>query len=302
MRLRGAAASLAAGLFLLGLLSGCASKASGSGDLQLADGKTVDLAAAAQGQESADRGVISGVVVDPAIRPIAGANLTVVGQGLAARADASGIFVVPNLKPGLYTVAARAAGFLPVQTTAEVKAGETTKVRIAMDVDRTPVPFHSPTVKFKGFYNVGSGLFDEVGTLDVWNRSVGPARTPESATCTCVFGFDMDGNFTTIVVEAAWTPSPAKPDLPDPANLGPTEMTWAFKPDAGKEPPLTFCYGSPCASHMWGGNVSADARHVTLHFWSDASWVTVNQDFEAFVTIFYNGAAPPDWAFTKGST
>jgi hypothetical protein len=300
---RGVAATLGlASLLLLTALAGCASKASGGGDLKLANGQTIDLAAAAsQATGAADRGIISGVVVDAAIRPIASANLTLVGQGIATHADATGIFVIPNLKPGLYTVQARANGFQPIQSTAEVKAGETAKVRMVMDVDRSPIPFHSATAKFKGFYNVGSGLVDEVQTLE-GNKTVGPVTTPYAATCTCVWPVDFEANASTYVIEAQWTPTVAKPGLPSPADLGPTEMTYNFEPNHGPSPPLIFCYGTPCAFHEWGTNVSRAATHATIHFWSDDSWVTFNQDFTAFFTVFYNGQAPADWAFTKGST
>jgi len=281
-------------------LAGCSTKADGGqGDLQLADGHTVDLEAAARdagATAAADRGTISGVVVDAAIRPIAAANLTLVGQGVTTAADANGVFVLPNLKPGLFTIQAHAKGFLPVQSTAEVQAGQTTKVRMVMDVDRTPLPFHTPTIKFKGFYTVGSGLADEVQTLE-GNRSVGPVQTPWAATCTCVWDVSFDPNATTFVIEDSYTES-----IQEPSQVGSPEMTFKFDVDKGTDPALIFCYGVPCSFHEWGSNVSKDASKAHIHFWSNDSWVAVNEEFQAFFTVFYVAPAPAGWSFLGGGT
>lgn len=301
MVVRGPVAAAVASLFLLSLFAGCSSKASGSGDLQLANGETVDLdkAASASGaQRAAGKGVVSGVVVDPGIRPLAGVNLTVVGKGLTARTDANGIFVLSNLEPGLYTIAARAAGFLPVQTSAEVKAGETTKVRMVMDADTTPVPYHAATMKFNGFFQASfTGLVDEALDLFVFNQTRGPVTTPARPACTCHFVYYPEPNATTHVIEIAWEANPPKPADPT-GQLGDPEIIMHFNPGNF----LSFCYGSPCVLRYDGQNLSKDLTKVDLSFWGDNTWPALNEEFTVFVTLFYNGAAPHGWAFTKGDT
>ncbi|HUR61516.1 MAG TPA: carboxypeptidase-like regulatory domain-containing protein [Candidatus Thermoplasmatota archaeon] len=297
---RGPVAGAVVALFLLFLLGGCAAGPAGEGD-QLA----ADLSAAAeraQAESGADRGIISGVVVDVGIHPIPRANLTVLNQGITARADDNGIFVFPNLKPGIYTIQARAAGYLGVQTTSEVVAGETSKVRIQMDADPTPLPYHSPTLKFKGFFQVSfTGLVDEALDLFVFNQTYGPVTTPPMPSCTCHYVYHPEANATTHIVEIQWEANPPKPDDPT-GQMGESEIVMDFNADKDPQPGLTFCYGSPCVTRFDGRNLSAELRTVDLGFWGDGTWPALNEEFNVFVTVFYNGAAPKDWSFIAGST
>ncbi|MEA3202654.1 MAG: Carboxypeptidase regulatory-like domain [Thermoplasmata archaeon] len=145
--------SLPAILLLLLLavsLGGCSSKAAAptpatAGDLDL--------------QATATTGVIRGVVVDEAIRPLAGAAVTATAQGhtLATNSTASGSFGFQGLPPGTYIVKAHKAGFKDVQTSAEVKAGvgDPAPVKVTLGTDTSFVRPYAVGFVFRGFIDCG---------------------------------------------------------------------------------------------------------------------------------------------------
>src|SRR5688572_20884018 len=100
------------------LLAGC----SGPGkpeksDLQASlDGYDVE----ATGQTAAMRGI----VVDEAIRPIGNASIAIPSLGLGATTQKDGLFGFEGLTPGVYFLNVSAPGYLPVQQSAELAAGQ----------------------------------------------------------------------------------------------------------------------------------------------------------------------------------
>jgi hypothetical protein len=277
-------APLAASVVVVALLAGCSDGADRE------DGSGFQLQAVDNTEHA---GSISGVVVDDAIRPVANANLTLLGMDTTTTSDDGGLFVFPDLAPGLYTVSVAPIPegerrFLGIQATAEVVAGETAKVRIVLPSDVTPQPYHV-TLAFDGFFQVGSGFVDEVLTLAVYNHTYGPVTMP-SLTCTCLWGFSSDEQVQTFVVDLAHTDT-----VPPPA---PEFWTFSLQSDVdGSGNALWFCYDNPCLAHVPGENFSAEARNFTVHVWSDPSWVAVQQSFELFVTMFYAAPAPEGWSF-----
>src|SRR5690348_14838377 len=69
----------------------------------------------------AGRVALAGVVVDDAIRPLAGADVNVTDAGVNATTDANGLFLLP-VPPGEHIVEVRHAGFAPLRQTVAVPA------------------------------------------------------------------------------------------------------------------------------------------------------------------------------------
>lgn len=279
-------AALAAALVVGVLLSGCSDEP--KGDAQGLVLQEVD--------NTATEGSISGVTVDDAIRPVAGVNVTLLGAGRNVRTDADGLFVFDGLEPGLYTLSTDAIPtgerrFLSIQTTAEVAAGATTKVKIVLPPDPTPQPY-SVTLAFDGFFEVGSGFVDEVLELYAYNRTVGPLTTP-SPTCTCAFAYRADDQPFTHVVEIVHEDT-VEPPMP-------TFWTFDLESDVdGNSNDLWFCEDNPCLAHVPGSNYSSEARNFTIGVWSDPAWVAVQQPFQLFITLFYAAPAPEGWSYLDG--
>lgn len=122
------------------LLAGCAGSPAAS-DEPVADFSELELDA------SATTGVIRGVVVDEAVRPVAGALVSLRIDGAEPRdAETSdqGLFGYDGLAPGTYFFQVTRAGYASAQGNAEVVAGVTEPpiVKVLLAADPTSRPFY----------------------------------------------------------------------------------------------------------------------------------------------------------------
>lgn len=138
---------------LLLALAGC-SDSPGAGDDEVFDG--LDL------QVSSTTGLVRGVVVDDAIRPLANATVTLRqadGADLTASTPATGAFAFDQLAPGTYFLFVEALGYLGSQTSADVVAGVADppiiKVVLARDLSFV-APFYEQFV-FEGYIECSMG-------------------------------------------------------------------------------------------------------------------------------------------------
>lgn len=134
-------------LLLFALLAGC------SQDVPPTSSAPVVFEEAVQATQEG-RAVLLGYVLDDALRPVVGAQVTVRGAATntSVSSGAEGAFAVANLVPGTYTLRVTKEGFHSLVTTAEAVAGTDPRpvlVRLtAIPEDQRPyvVPFH-----FAGF-------------------------------------------------------------------------------------------------------------------------------------------------------
>jgi hypothetical protein len=139
-------------------LAGCAGEASGPEDEDAEEEVFDDL-----GLEATETtGVIRGVVVDQAIRPLAGANvtLTIPGGGKeSVRTGEAGTFGFSDLDPGTYFVAARKLGYNSTQTAVEVVAGlddpPVTSIMLEENPAETP---YVQVYSYEGFITCGVAI------------------------------------------------------------------------------------------------------------------------------------------------
>jgi hypothetical protein len=97
-------------------------------------------------EEADPTGVLRGLVVDAALRPLADVNVSVAqaGQDAAlAQTGVDGLFRFEGLAPGTYVVEARKATYLSAQTLANVQADvpEPDLVQLVLAVQEDEVPF-----------------------------------------------------------------------------------------------------------------------------------------------------------------
>jgi hypothetical protein len=132
-------------------LAGCSGKAAAPSSGQ--PGADLGL------QATSTTGVIRGVVVDDAIRPLAGVAVTATAQGRTATTNttAAGAFGFQGLAPGTYFVKAHKAGFHDAQTSTEVKAGvsDPAPVKVTLATDTAFVRPYVTAFVFKGFIDCG---------------------------------------------------------------------------------------------------------------------------------------------------
>src|SRR5688572_33036463 len=102
-------------LLALLALAGCSGDAGGPAAEGLgAQASTVEA--------TATTGGIRGVVVDDAVRPIAGAEVKVQGSDKTTTSDSSGLFTISGLEAGTYVVLASHPLYDQVQQTVPVEA------------------------------------------------------------------------------------------------------------------------------------------------------------------------------------
>ncbi|HJQ93958.1 MAG TPA: carboxypeptidase-like regulatory domain-containing protein, partial [Candidatus Thermoplasmatota archaeon] len=99
-------------------------------------------------------------VVDEAIRPVAGATVTLSGTGTGTSStNAEGLFGFASLAPGPYFVVVEKAGYVTTQATGEVVAGvdEPDILKVLLTADPATAPYVS-TYVFDGFIECSFSL------------------------------------------------------------------------------------------------------------------------------------------------
>jgi hypothetical protein len=130
------------------LLAGCAGAGGGGGGPSDAN----DLA------DDPSRGTLAGVVVDDAIRPVAGASVNVTGGATQANAttDREGRFAIPGLEPGTYVVRVSKEFYSSHEQAVVVQddLAEPEVVRFQLVFEPQSVPY-ADLYKFEGFFECG---------------------------------------------------------------------------------------------------------------------------------------------------
>jgi hypothetical protein len=133
-------------------LAGCSGGEAGAEPAAPVDFEPLELEA------TATTGIIRGVVVDEAIRPIGNASIVLRGEtDLATTSTAEGAFGFDGLEPGAYFLSATKPGHIGAQASAEVVAGvaEPPIVKILLAADLSYVTPFAQVVVFDGFIECG---------------------------------------------------------------------------------------------------------------------------------------------------
>ncbi|HUR62384.1 MAG TPA: carboxypeptidase-like regulatory domain-containing protein [Candidatus Thermoplasmatota archaeon] len=265
-------------LLLAGALSGCAGKAAGttSSDdvLQALADRDVEI--------QAGTGSIKGVVVDDAIRPLARVTVALGGKQASTLTDASGQFVFTALQPGVYFVAANATRYVATQSSVEVKAGEATTVRIQMQQDYNPVPYHVTQV-FRGH-------------IDFWASEgsyVAEEFAPGTLQCVCKWNFTAAPHAKTFVLDLDGTAT----FPPAPGTTG--NVYWEYF-DAEGDLWKSY-YGVFPFTVTLPTEDSNETAEWTLRVTGGAA-ESGTMDYTAYLTIFYVDEAPKGWSILKGDS
>jgi hypothetical protein len=267
------------------LLAGCSGAKGGPAAVDLADGTSLEFQDV---DVSAKEGGISGVVLDPAIRPVAGANITLLTTGETVAADANGLFTFSNVAPGLHTLQASAPRHLPIQVAAEVFAGAVAKVRIVLAIDPTPLPYHL-TLKFDAYDEAGQPLVDFA--VDLVSRSFLNGTLPPMCD-RCYFPFEAGANWTDILLEAVWEDSVA------PVAENATQYYWNVEgPDGYQD---DYCT-SPCRVVVPHEGLEG-ATGMAVLMSPDEDWVDLQQAWTIYLTLFYVEPAPETFSVVAGTT
>ncbi len=258
------------------VLAGCAGGSTGSSD-----------ALATHPVEVNDQlGGIRGTVVDEAIRPIANATVHMTNPARNTTTDSNGVFAFDLVPPGSRFLVASRLGYHATQSSVEVAAGQVVPSRIALVVDVSPVPYHV-TLPFHGFIEFWGGIA-QFG-VELLVPGVG-------GLCNCYYHFTPDANLTTLVFEATWDYT-----TPDPTGAMDDQFYWSVgQEDQASDMLETGYCADPCRANISLAKYLAGSE-VTAYLQGPDEYVTYEQPFDMYITLFYRGPPPKaDWSFLKG--
>lgn len=247
-------------------------------------------------QATATTGVIRGVVVDEAVRPIAGAAITLAGNDpREATSSDAGAFAFADLEPGTYFLTTTKVGYNSVQTSVDVVAGvqEPPITKVLLVADPTSTPF------------VTSATLDGFIECSVRAFVYGIALCEGIGNDNVVHDLNLDGVPTFAQGELVWDSTQALGDElsfnwrktgtnsdyidtegPSPLLLQ-ANATLLGENDVGTEQPLRSVIFTghnpltePPAGGLWGVGIQAQQR------------------FTIYLHAFYNFEPQPDWRFT----
>ncbi len=226
-------------------------------------------------------GAISGVIIDEAIRPIAGASIErtdVDGATKSTQSDKTGRFVMEDLEPGLYFLTVRAESHLNAQQAVEVLAGKVSKPKIVLNRDATTQPYQE-TVALNGILRASTWYATYAYTRMAGNWEL----------CECEFIVEMAPSVEGIIVEAFWEPRVAIPGHElffevASAELGRGDALYSTTP-FHKIYLKEFFEGHADQALIRVGSRAAD----------------VDQEFEVFVTMFHLSEPPEDWSIAHAA-
>jgi hypothetical protein len=233
---------------------------------------------------TAATGGVSGVVVDEAIRPLAGANVTLDQAQKTVVTDAEGLFTFEGLAPGAFTLRVTAAGHMPVLQTVTVEAGTVTKVKVVLlTTSAKDSPYHV-SYAWRGFMDVYAGLAS--WTLEVEGDSVS-----NQTLCQCTFYVTVDEQPKQFVYEGVWSDS-----VPDASGLG---WYWEFTDRAESVVQSDFSK-SPMYAVLEASDFPADNLDYTARLTGPWAGVEFQQKYDLYLTVFYRDFAPKGWSLVNG--
>lgn len=271
MRQFGGATLVTIGLVLSGL-AGCV----GSEAKPAAAGTTFDASAATEEAKDSDGlGAVEGVVVSDEQAPIAGAEVALVEPNLVTQTDASGRFVFKDVPPGSHRIIAQKLGFESVARRVDVTADAVANVALVLSslaIDEARVE----VFPYKGFIAFNWGIL--------------------VVTCRCNFGnaFGEDRSYfqtnvtkglEAVVSEYVWQAS--GPTTSDRFSIDMRLDTKAYPWVTGPSPLVVrqddIDEKSPKKLH----------QYVWMPFGS--VYISYQQKFEDWTSLFYAGAAPENY-------
>ncbi|MGB1586705.1 MAG: carboxypeptidase-like regulatory domain-containing protein [Thermoplasmatota archaeon] len=263
-------------------------------------------------------GGIRGVVVDQAIVPIVGADITIASTGEATQTDDNGNFVISGLDPGTYFLTVSHPLYDVVQQSVDVEAGVETPAPVKIQLTRVILddPYASTTA-YKGF------IFCSMNVVGAYAEECGeglgyPCNVPET-----VFGcgdrigkndnnrpgqeWFVDSSFArSMAVEQIWDPS-----LEVSASGGGqfrtfVSINWVCDPFCGDDhrfgvaimnSPLHFMVTQEMLEAV---EFDTETRFTSFTYAADNPGVILEQNYDQFVTVSYGLPLPEGWSYING--
>jgi hypothetical protein len=237
-------------------------------------------------EATATTGVIRGIVVDEAIRPLSGVAIRLAG-GANTTSNEAGAFGFDGLEAGTYFFTAAHRGYASVQQSVDVEVGidDPPAVRVLLSALPTQAPFIE-AFNTRLFLTTGAWV---AGVGGVVVSSLLPIDEGSFA-----FGLDITPNATVSQAEFVWTAT-------TPLGLSALAAGGTYGEDGAVETD-GFPGQSPITARTLAtiGNETADTVAFTFWAWPDGdlpAGVHVEQAVDVFVHVFHNLDPAEGWTF-----
>jgi hypothetical protein len=275
---------------------------------------------------TAETGLLRGVVVDQAIRPLAGVDVAVRrgdASPLRAQTGQDGRFGFDGLEPGSYVVEAARAGYFPATAVAAVRAGVADPPVVSLLLERD-----DDTVAYVEAYALDGFMECGVrgGTGGVALCQLVEGRTNLTSDRT-LFKIPVTAAPSWVQAEMAWEMTQPladtmglyvrqlRPDGTDaymgiyPLNLGPSPLLLAIDSDGAGH--CATCVEDPLNMTQWeeawfsamAGDLSATRPPETCSPLGSpclaGAGVVLEQRFQLFVHVFHRATPAEGWRFTS---
>jgi Carboxypeptidase regulatory-like domain len=246
--------------------------------------------------------VLYGIVLDEAVRPIAGAAVTVTGANLTALSSEDGSFAFPDTVPRErpLVLVASSPGHQSASVQASLPAEGGVQVRIVLPLQAADTGFRD-VLKFDGVIGCQASLAvsEEEPRLVDCGGQLDPGKTN--------WTFAASPKLVAAVVEVSWT---AGQPLAEGLGATLTHVEPGAEPSVLSEvvgrSPLRLVVAQQVAAQRFaqGGELRLDvyARPVTDEDeQAVAATVAAEQKFQAFASLFYGVAPDPTYSFVTGT-
>lgn len=252
------------------------------------------------------KGVLRGIVITPAIVPVADAVVQIVSSGQNKTTDEDGAFVFADLEPGSYFIEVSKPGWTRVQQSAEVVADVAEPEAVKVIIEQ--LPGSQPrveTLRYEGYIGCSFGTPINYGGCGFATNQQDDAEAY----------FDVEGIPSVVQTEVLWdstqpsgdwfylvqgfcTCDGGVPDLPEDGGARFDELPDAQSGHTARANSTylrEFKVGEDPSVGQLVVSVSASGPEPDT---TNGSGVALNQAFEVYATFFYNIPEPdPDWKF-----
>ena len=262
-------------------------------------------------------GVIRGVVVDDAVRPVAGATVTLASTGAVTTTGDDGLFGFSDLGPGTYFLQVSKVGFFATQQSADVVAAvaEPPVVKVLLKADVSYLPYANLLV-YDGWIECTTSFVVLCGAPNTLEPifCAGAEQPPLPPLPPICYGnltndrftwyFHYEPNMTWMQTEMVWessqalsveltlemeTLSPGCEDDDYYFNVdGPSPIVWSADGSELKDTETLFGPDCPVYHSIFSGETAGTPLGVTAE-----------QRFRAFSTTFYQYQPPEGWSFVE---
>lgn len=275
--------------------AGCSGGAGGTSEPTsgLSNEEIAEAAGEVEVSATATTGVVRGVVLDQAIRPIPGATVQLVGADKTTTSNDQGAFGFEDLVPGTYFVSAAKDGYETSQAAVDVEAGVTNPVPLKIRLQAlAPKVAYCDVLTQKG--SVGTSVIVLTPVIETGITTFNPLNSE----ATFRVGAEFSANVSWVQSEIVWEPTTQAADYFYVEHRFDGDFLGSTKSMS----PLIYRYPDDVVADQdedpnVGETIFASGRSVPGNGAPAGVGVLLDQGYDGYFIGCYNFAPPEGYSF-----